>query len=202
MTIWKSNLKGDDKIIAYFNNTIYKGNPKPEEIDSTIRELNSGNKPKTNLFGIPQSLLKEIHLEEGKEYIQVFFGDDSYELLRINDENKRLEIFDFFKQNIPKSTTYTEEYSKLKAGKKPLYAMVVIAILFSWSFYLATQIETGSQYEIIGDKRSITSIILILASLGTTNLILLFGILFIIAILGFIQKTKRQKTVHKIVVIR
>lgn len=37
--IWTSTTKGDDKIIAYFNNTIYKGNPKDSDLKTVITEL-------------------------------------------------------------------------------------------------------------------------------------------------------------------
>ncbi|WP_447635991.1 hypothetical protein [Flavobacterium microcysteis] len=199
MKIWKSNIKGDDKIIAYYDKTIYKGNPKPDEVETVIRELNIG-KQTSSLFGIPQKLLKEVNFEVGKNYIEVLFGLDSTEHLKINDVNKKQEVFDFLRNEIPNSSYEVEKYSKFKAGKKPLFAMAFILILFSWAFYLATEIENGNQYEIVGSGRSITSIVLAIASIGTLNVILLFGILFCIALLGFVLKTKNPKVVHKIII--
>ncbi|THD30001.1 hypothetical protein [uncultured Flavobacterium sp.] len=199
MKIWQSNVKSDDKIIAFYNKTIYKGNPKPDEVEKIVRELTIG-KQTSSLFGIPQKLLKEINFEVGKNHIEVLFGLDSIEYLKINDVDKKQEIFDFLRAEIPNSRYEVEKYSKFKAGKKPLFAMAFILILFCWALYLANEIENGNQYEIVGSGRSITTIVLALASIGTVNVILLFGVLFCIALLGFIFKTKRPKVVHKIIV--
>lgn len=202
MTVWKSNVKGDDRIIAYYDKTIYKGNPKQDEIENIIRELNHGNKQIASLFGVPQTLLKEINFEEGKNYIEILFGSDSSEHLKINDINRKEEIFTFFKNNIPNSIYGVENYSKIKAGQKPLIAMLFILILFFWSLHLAGNIENGTQYEIVGSGKSITAIVLAIATLGTLNVFLLFGALFTIALFGFFLKTRKPKILHRITILR
>jgi hypothetical protein len=201
--IWKSFTKGDDKIIAFYNNTIYKGNPKDDEIDNVIYQLKNEKIPPTNLFGIPLSYLKEINLENGKDYIEVLFGSDSSEHLRIKDENKKMEIFEFLKMNIPNSKSYIDNYSDFRAGKKPLIAMCFIAIIFIWTLSIATEMENGNQYEVVGGHyNSIAGLVIGFASLGVKNVILIFGSFLTIAVISFFIKTKKPKVVNTIKIIR
>lgn len=199
MMIWRNKTKGDDKVIAYFNTTIYKGSPTDDQVDAVIQELKSQKSASNDMIGIPQSYLKEVNLEEGKNYIEILFGKDSTEHLKITDDNKRKEIFEYLKANIPNSRNYIDTYSKVRAGKKPLIAMAVIAGLFLYSFLIAQEIEAGTQYEAAG---GIGGIVLGVALLGVKYVILIFGLLFTIAIFSFVQKTKKPKVVNKIVVSR
>jgi hypothetical protein len=201
MNSWKSNVKGDDTLIVYHNATIYKGNPKPEAIDTILRDLSHGVQ-RPELFSIPQSLLKKICLEEGKPYLEVYFGEASEEHLRITDPARRQAIFDFFRATIPRIKYEVEHYSKAKAGRKPLAAMFIISPLLLWSLYLAVEIENGARYEIIGDGKSIVTVVLAIAGLGSVNVMVLFGVLLLIAAVSFYVKTKNPKVVHTISIVR
>ncbi len=202
MNIWRSENKNDDKIIAYFNETIYKCNPKESEIENVFYNLKNNQVPTNNFTSVPLSYLKEIHLEEGKNYIEIFFGGDSTEQLKINDSLVRADIFDYLKTNIPRTKFSIDKYSKLRAGKKPLIAMFVVFAICFWTFYISSGIEQGDEYKVVGNQRSVASIVLMLASLGTKNVLLIFGSLFGIALTSFILKTKNPKIVQKIVVKR
>lgn len=201
MNSWKSHVKGDDTLIVYHNTTIYKGNPRPEAVDAILRDLSHGVQ-RPELFSIPQSLLKKICLEEGKSYLEVYFGDASEEHLKVTDPARRQAIFDFFRATIPRSKYEVEHYSKAKAGRKPLAAMVIISLLFLWSLYLAVQMENGARYEIIGDGKSIVTVVLAIAGLGSLNVTLLFSALLLIAGVSFYFKTRNPKVVHTISVVR
>ncbi|HEU4497162.1 MAG TPA: hypothetical protein VFR70_08945, partial [Flavobacterium sp.] len=122
--------------------------------------------------------------------------------MRIKNKEKRDEIFEFLKLNVPNSTNHVDEYSKLRAGKKPLVAIGVFLPLFLWAYYVADEIEKGYKYEVAGSYRSIAGIVLGLASLGKKNVLLIFGSIFLIAFLGFIQKTKNPKIINKIKITR
>lgn len=201
--IWKSKLEGDDKIIAYSNNTIYKGNPKEDEMESVLNEFKNPKSTNAKLTGIPLAYIKEINLESGKNYIEILFGKESSEHLRINDEAKRNEIFEYLKLHIPNSKHNVEHYSKLKSAKKPLIAMGIISAIFIWTLYIADGIENGSQYEVSGGHlNSIAGIVLGLASLGKTKVIMIFGTFLSIAIIGFIQKIRVPKVVSSIKIRR
>jgi hypothetical protein len=202
MNIWRSENKNDDKIIAYFNETIYKCNPKESEIENVFYNLKNNQAPTNNFTSVPLSYLKEIQLEEGKNYIEIFFGGDSTEQLKINDSLVKDDIFQYLKTNIPRTKFSIDKYSKLRAGKKPLIAMLVVLAICLWTFYISSGIEQGDEYKVVGNQRSVASIVLMLASLGTKNVLLIFGSLFGIALTSFILKTKSPKIVRKIVVQR
>lgn len=202
MKTWTSFEKGDDRIIAYAGNSIFKANPKDSEVEEAAHQLSLGVAPENNCTEIPQHYLKEIRMQQGKPYIEVYFGNDSLEHLRIKDEARRREVFDYLKTGVPNSRASLEKYSKWKAGKKPLIAMVVVAALFIWTFILAQGIEEGNQYEVAGNQRSTATIVTALASIGKTNVMLLFGALFALALISFILQTRKPKVVERIRIVR
>jgi len=199
MKIWSSFEKGDDKIVAYLNGTIYRGYPTIDEIDAIVFNFKMQEIPTKNFTAIPSHYLKQISLDEGTNYIEILFGSESIEHLRIKDTVKKKEIFDYLKSNIPKARFYIGKYSKIRAGKKPLIAICIITLIFLWTFYIADGIENGIEYGVTGDhKNSLAGIVLGLASLGTKYNALLFGTFFVIALLAFIQKIKKPKIVQRI----
>lgn len=202
MKIWTSTEKGDDRIIAYIDHTIYSGNPKLTDLDACVEDLKIRKMPDNSFISIPQRYLKSINLESGNGFIEVLYGADSSEHLRIKNENTRTEIFEYFKANIPNSISSLENYSKVRAGKKPLIAMVVVALIFSWALYVANGLESGNEYEVVGSQRSLASIILVVAALGVKKVILIFGVLFAIAGLAFAKKISKPLVSAKIMIQR
>ena len=73
MKIWTSSFKGDDKIIAYFNETIYKANPKDAEIENYLFDLKTNKESASGFFTIPLRYISEINLQQGKKYLEVCF---------------------------------------------------------------------------------------------------------------------------------
>lgn len=203
MKIWRGNEKTDDKIIAFIDSTIYKGNPRDEEIEHCISDLKNGIVPAKIFFSIPVPYIKEIRMQEEKNYLQVFFGQDSEEHLRIQDEMMRKEVFDYFKQNIANTAFTTDHYSKLKAGKKPLIAMAVVAALFLYTLVYAIGYDKGYQYETVnGRYDSLTGIVLSIASFGVIKTVLIFSILLAIAGWSFYRKASHPPIIHRLVFIR
>lgn len=200
MKFWTSNTKGDDKIIVYHENTLYRINPKNEDLESMIDNLNSGVFPYNTSTGIPLSYIKQINMEESKEYIEVLFGKDSSEHLRIQDSIKRNELFEHLKSSIKGSQYKIDNYSKIRAGKKPLIAMCVVIGIFLWTYNISLGIEQGVDYRLIGSHQSLATIVLMIASIGSKKVAMIFGSLFIIAFTSFIIKIKNPKVVHKIIV--
>ncbi len=191
MKIWRGNEKTDDKIIALINSTIYKGNPPNTEIEDYISELNKGIVPSKYFIGIPFHYLREINMQEGKSYLEIKFGLDSVEHFTVTDELARLQIFEYFRSNIPNCSYSVEKYSKLKAGKKPLIAMLVLTGLFLWTLYYAFGYDQGYQYEIKnGHYGSLTGIILSIASYGVKKTTTIFLLLLLVAFLAFLKKSK------------
>jgi len=198
MKIWTNEEPGNDKIIAYMDKTIYKGNPKTGDIYKYTLDLEMRNVSSNTFLGIPLNYIKQIKMQEGKEYIEVLFGKSSSEHLRIKNSTTRNEVFEYFKQNIPGRYTI-EKYSKLQAGKKPLIAMVVVMALFLWSLYYAVNIEGGITYT-VSNGLSLTGIVLSIAYLGVTKVIMIFSFLFAIAASSFFLKIKKPPVIQLLLV--
>jgi hypothetical protein len=202
--VWTSYAKNDDKIIAFANDTIYKGNPKNEEdIVELSLDLKSGLTQNSNLFEIPVSYLREIRLRDEKPFIEVFFGNEGEELLRVADKARREEIFHYLRTAIPNNETTTEKYSRLKAGRKPLIAFLVVLAIFVLTLFFAMEGESGNIYYMEdGHYNSLTGMVVALASIGVNNVILLFSILLGLAGLSFFRKAKNPPVVQRMVVKR
>lgn len=195
MQIWESDKKGDDKIIAFFNQTIYKANPAPGEVDSYIFKLKMNSIPEAKALEIPLNYIKEITFQEGKNYFDVQFGSNSNEHFIVSDEGRKKEIFGAFEKALPVESTVIN-YSKIRSARKPLIAMVIVGLIFLWTFFLAIGVENGTDYEVAGSYRSIAGIVLVLAYLGVKKVILIFGLLMIIALISFLKKFNNPPTVH------
>jgi len=188
MKIWTSVEKGDDKVIALLNDSIYKANPPVNEIEAYVFDIKRQNTPSKKSFKIPLHYISAISLQQSKKYIEVIFKGD-YEHLKVKDDKIRSEIFEFFKQNIPGATHTVVRISKFQTAKKPLIAMAVVCGLFLWCLYIAIGMESGNEYDVTGQHyHSIAGIVLLIASIGVSKIILLFGSLLLIASTSFIKK--------------
>ena len=169
MKFWTSIQKHDDKIIAFANETIYKANPRVNDIDKYILDLKTQNISYPQFLGIPLHYVTQINQQENKKYIEVMFRGDT-EHLKIENDNQRNEIFEFFKQNIPGANYTVIKQSKIQAIKAPLIAIAVILSIFLWSLFITIGSENGNEYDIAGERyHSFAGIALILASLGVTK---------------------------------
>jgi hypothetical protein len=197
MQVWTSKEKADDKIIAFANQTIYKGNPKIDDIESVVFELKTKQTIPSELTGFPLSYIREINLPEGKKHIELLFGKDSTEELKVTDEQKKLGIFEYFKTNIPGSVYSLHKPTALQSGKKPLIAFFIVTVFFLWTLYIAVGIESGEVYDVTGQHyHSIAGIILAIASIGVKKVILVFGSLMAIALVSFIKKARNPVAIH------
>jgi hypothetical protein len=197
LTIWTASDKNSDKIIAVASNIIYKGNPKPDQLQHCIRSLENGAIAE-NLFGIPFGYVKTVTLEKSGTQIEIQFGNDSTEELRMTDETKRLEIFSHLKENIPNTIYTSEKLTAWDSAKKPLYALLFMAIIFGFSISTAWEIEHGSQYELRGSGRSVAAIVLLLANLGVVKLCLLFVTIFTIIGISIAKKSRNRPEIMQI----
>lgn len=200
--IW-TNYDGGDKIIAYVDGKIYKANPPKDEIESTISNMQLNDFSGKKTFGIPLHNLKGVRLQEGKEYIQVFFGAESEEHFILKNKEQREEIFNFLKDNIPGTDYHRVKHTPVKAAKKPLIAMVVVSVIFAWTLYLAINIESGVEYEYSNNGRGgIGGILLGIAGFGVVKVILIFGGILGIAGLSAFSKMRNPPEFQAIVVNR
>jgi hypothetical protein len=195
--LWTSDLASDTRFIAIRDNILYIANPKPAALDAMITEFKYHQTPPANAMSIPFNYIRSVHLYEGKNMIELHFSKDSTEEIILSDAAKKEALFTHLKNALPDLKYEVDPYSWLRAGKKPLIAIAVILFLFGWSYFVAYELQHGASLDGQGQRyNSIAGIILVLASLGTTKLILLFGALFIIASAAFYRKVKHPTVVR------
>ena len=199
--IW-TNYDGGDKIVAYVDGKIYKANPPQDEIESTVSNMQMNDFSGKKTFGIPLHNLRGVRLQEGKEYIQVFFGAESEEHFIIKNKELREEIFNYLKANIPGTVYQRIKYTPAKAAKKPLIAMVVVGVIFTYTLFLALTLEAGVEYEYKGTRGSTGGILLGIAGFGVVKVILIFGGLLGIAGLSAFFKMRNPPEFQIVLVTR
>ena len=189
---WKISDSKSNKLIFIKDKTIYRGNPKQEELN----RLNSESINLSfleNLFSIPYSYIKGIENQSGKNEIKIFYGKDSEDELTVKDENTKNEIFEFIKQDNPNFKYSSKLPSFLKYAKAPLFALLFTTGIFIWSMYLAIQIESGIEYELVGGgSPGISGIVLLIANLGVLKNVIGFIILLLIIIFALTKKMKSR----------
>src|SRR6266700_1970875 len=99
--IWTSEERNNDRVIALIDTTLYKCNPPNEEMNDYLQSLQMKIIPDKKTLGIPLGYIKEFRHQEGKKYIQVFFGADSEEHFRITDDKTLKQIFAHLQQLPP-----------------------------------------------------------------------------------------------------
>ena len=196
--IWISENHSKDIIIAYADNIIYRGNPKPDLINDYVIGIKNNQIP-DDLFGIPVSYIKEISLSESKDYIEILFSKDSVDNLTIKEEVKRKEVFDFFKNNFDNFIYKLDKYSPFKAAKKPLIALLIVSLIFLYTLSIANEIQLGAEYELHGNGASLATVVLMLALLGVQKVVMIFSVPILIALISAILKAKNPPTVHRLI---
>jgi hypothetical protein len=195
---WTSTENGNDKIIGIGHQKLYKANPVHDEMSTIVNQINN-DIPSNYILSIPFSYIRSVQLEKSTNYIQVNFGHESEELFRIRDDQKRFEIFKYFRDNIPVLQYQLEKYSVLKAIRKPLIATSVVLVLYLWTMYYVIQISNGTEYELIGNGASLSGIVFSLAQLGIEKVNLIFGILILIGAYSAVRKGKNPPEIHGLV---
>ncbi|MEP1489059.1 MAG: hypothetical protein ABJK28_11580 [Algibacter sp.] len=162
---WKISDSKSNKLIFIKDKTIYKGNPKQEELNKLNSESTNLDFIE-NLFSIPYSYIKRIENQSGKNEIKIYYGNGSEDEIIVKDKSIKHEIFEFLKIDLPNFHYVSKIPSILNYGKPQFFALLFMTGIFLWSLYLAIQIESGIEYTIIGSGRSIIGIVLFLANFG------------------------------------
>jgi hypothetical protein len=197
--IWTNYDNKGDKLIAFANNTIYKANPKTDEIENIVSQMKMNDFTNGDLFYVLAAEIRDIRLQEGKDYIQVLFGKDSEEHLQIKDDARREEIFNFLKDTLPDTSYTVDRYSKLKAVKKPLIALAVVEVLFLYTLFMAWELEMGESVMATG---RIGALLVGIAGLGMVKVFLVYGALTGIVATSIALKMKNPPVVHVIRFVR
>lgn len=201
MKIWVNEQKTDDIIVAVSDSSVLKANPKEGELQSFISDIQNGVLPTERTMEIPFSYIREFQLDENKPYFDIYFGGDSSEAFRIQSLQRRLEILNYLQSKVP-GQSRVEVISGFKAARKPIIAFGVLLGIFLWALYLAVNMEKGIEYQVVGQQRSIASVVLLLGSLGVKRLSLIFGALMLISMYVIVKRFRTSSTVHRYVVER
>ncbi|SHN13122.1 hypothetical protein [Chitinophaga sp. CF418] len=196
---WTNYDNKGDKLLAFANGTLYKANPKPDEIENIVRDMQMNDFTAPGLFSIPADYIKEVHLQEGNDYIQVFFGQNIEEHLQIKDDATRQEIFDFLKDHLPGASYTVDKYTKFRAAKKPMIALAVITVLFLYTLSLTLVLDAGG--EVMAGGR-IGGLLAGVAGLGMTKVLLIYGTLIAIAGTTMTRKMMNPPVIHLIRIVR
>ncbi len=194
--IWKlKDSKSNNQIVVIKDNIIYKGNLKENELNRVNSETQDFAFLK-DLFSIPYAYIKQIENQNEKNYIKIFFGRDSEEIIYIDSENIKNEVFDFIKIDNPNFKYSSETPNSISYAKAQLFALLSISAIFIWSLYLAIQIESGVRYELVGGGNpGITGIVLAIANFGTIKIITGYIILLSITIFALIRRLKSRSEI-------
>lgn len=188
--IWKLKESKSNKLILIKNKVIYKGNPKENDLNRVNLETIDFTFLK-DLLSIPYSYIKRIENQSGKKYLKIFFGNNSEEKLYIDNENIKKEVFEFIRSDYQNLKYSTEIASVINYAKAQFFALLSITGIFIWSLYLAFQIESGVEYQLVGGGNpGITGIVLIIANLGSFKIIIGYIILLGITIFALAKKLK------------
>jgi hypothetical protein len=190
--IWKLKESKSNKVILIQDRVIYKGNPKETDLSRLNLESNNNTFLK-DLFSIPYSYIKQIENQSGKNYIKIFFGNESQEELYIDNESIKKEVFEFLKSDNQSLVYSVEIPSVINYVKAQLFALLSISAIFIWSLYLAIQIERGAEYELVGGGNpGITGIVLAIAHIGSFKIIIGYIILLGITIFALTKRLKSR----------
>lgn len=188
--IWKLKESKSNKLILIKNKVIYKGNPKENDLNRVNLETIDFTFLK-DLLSIPYSYIKRIENQSGKKYLKIFFGNNSEEELYIDNENIKKEVFEFIRSDYQNLKYSTEIPSVINYAKAQFFALLSITGIFIWSLYLAFQIESGVEYQLVGGGNpGITGIVLMIANLGSLKIIIGYIILLGITIFALAKKLK------------
>lgn len=192
---WKIADSKANSLIFIKDQTIYKGNPKSEQLknlDAPSAKLDFLD----SMFSIPYSYIRQIENQEGKGEIKIFYGKDSEEELIVNDKNTKKEIFQFLKQDMIDFRYSSKFPSVISYAKAQFFALLLITAIFIWTFYLAIQIESGVTYEYVGTRASISGLLLGLASFGTLKIVAGYVVLLGIIIFALTRRLKSRSEIE------
>ncbi len=187
---WRIENSKENKLIIIDKDCIYKGNP-------VKNGLTNNDITTENLFSIPYAYITKIENQEGKNYVKIYFGDNSEEELIVDNDAVKNEIFDCLKSEIT-ALRYTSELpSKFSYAKAPFFALFFITAIFIWTAYLAIQIESGVEYEVVGArKEGLVAFILGLANFGLLKIIGGYLLLLFFILIGLTRKLKTRSTIQ------
>jgi hypothetical protein len=186
---WKNNEKGDDKFIFWNGTGICKSNPKKGHLDILEQNLMINEMPNDS-FCINISQIRSIEMYEGEKKITINHHRESTDIFHVSDLRTRTAIFNQLKE-IEGAQYSTKELSVEEKTKTLKKSIIVFSMLFLFGFIFAILIEynklPGTNYP---------AILLLLGSLGSINVTVLYAIVLIIIRLRYKQISNAKRILH------
>jgi len=189
MKYWINQEPGNDKLIIWDGNKLYKANPKEHKLRDMEYLLKKGEIPE-GLFSIYKMHIKRVEMDESKNYLCVYFGGESYEHLRVTNFEIKKEIFD----ELSKTENTVETVKELTISEKTRIqkrALIVLTVLFLIGLIFSLMIETvglpEGRYPVI---------LLFLGGLGSKNVILFYLIIILIIGVKIYLVSKTSRIIH------
>lgn len=189
MNYWINELPGNDKLLIWDENKLYKANPTEHSMREIEYSLKRNEIP-NGIFWIYKSQIKLIELDESKKYICVYFGADSYEHIRVSNAEKKKDIF-YEISRIENISETVKELSLSEKTKAQKMAFIVLSVLFFIGFIFAFMIEKGGL-----PGGSYPAILLLLGGLGMVNIIITYSVIAFIIGLKFYINSKKKRIIH------
>ncbi|WP_339701831.1 hypothetical protein [uncultured Marixanthomonas sp.] len=194
--IWKPTEPKSDKLILIRDNCIYKGNPVREELNKIKVNTQDIEKLK-NVYSIPFRYIKRIENQQNSKQIKIYFGSDSEEEIKLENETQKNEIFNLLKQELPNLNYRSELPNIFKYTKPQIFGILIATGIFIWAMYFAVEISKGYNYEIVGGGRlGINGMVLLIAKLGIPKLIIGYIIIVGIAVFSLMRRLKTRSDIE------
>lgn len=195
--VWINHSIGDEKVILINESGIYKASPKAKLEDQFIKDITNNNIPK-KMFKIPFTLIFEIRMEENSNFINILFSNDSYEYFKIDDQSKKIEIYNYLKGYFPEGESGIIEYTRFQTIKKPLMGLTILTILFVVSLFFAIGFENGETYAIgiRGRIGFLYLLVLAIGQIGIFKIITIYSTCLVLIMYSIIKKLAKLPKVH------
>lgn len=188
MQYWWPQHKKEDLIVVDQHN-FYKGKIKAEEAFEVKSQLTNQKIPST-LFSIPYTYPKKVITSEQQSYIEVFLKKDDSIQLRIENEGRKMEIFNYLKAKLPNMEYEFKKENRLQKIRGVLIAFLLLNILFLWAYSVAYQIENE------GFDGPILVIVGAVAGLGTTLILIILAVVNLTLSFNLIRRLRKVEMQH------
>ena len=196
---WIDKKSNGDNIVLINNEKIFKKKFKSYDLQKVELEIKKGI-INSNFLSIPYHYISSIELQETSNKLVIKRGKkDANDEITITNSDIRTEIFEYLKVNSPVKDYKEETPSVLKSIKKPLIALCVVLVIFSYVYYFIWSMNQGYVFELKRGRPGLGAIALMLAELGLLKNILIFSSLSFVAFNKIRINLKNRSLVKTIV---
>lgn len=195
--IWELKGAKSNGLIVIKDATIYTGHTKQSNFGGVQSEADGLSFVK-DLNSIPYRYITSIENQEGGKSIRIYSGKDTEDELIVPDEKVKNEIFQFIKSDA-EGFEYKEFLPNVfKYTKAIIFAFIITSVVFLWALGYATELENGTEYELVGGGASIDGIILMMAHVGVVNLTTGYAALVALMVFALVKRLKSRSIIEQL----